>query len=94
MDDVVFSLERVFDPKGSGYSFLFGVVSGVNAIDDATVEISLKEPFTPLLDNLNVFPASIVPKALEPDPEAFAQNPIGTGPSSCRSSPKVGRSIS
>ena len=81
IDDVIFSLERVFDPKGSGYSFLFGVVAGVKAVDDATVEISLKEPFTPLLDNLNVFPASIVPKALvEPDPEAFAQNPVGTGP--------------
>jgi peptide/nickel transport system substrate-binding protein len=81
IDDVVFSLERVFDPKGSGYSFLFGVVDGVKAVDEATVQISLKEPFTPLLDNLNVFPASIVPKALvEPDPEAFAQNPIGTGP--------------
>ena len=89
MDDVVFSLERVFDPKGSGYSFLFGVVDGVKAVDEATVQISLKEPFTPLLDNLNVFPASIVPKALvEPDPEAFAQNPIGTGPSSSRSSPR------
>lgn len=81
IDDVIFSLERVFDPKGSGYSFLFGVVDGVKAVDEATVQISLKEPFTPLLDNLNVFPASIVPKALvEPDPEAFAQNPIGTGP--------------
>lgn len=81
MDDVVFSLERVFDPKGSGYSFLFGVVTGVTAVDDTRVQVALREPFTPLLDNLNVFPASIVPKALvEPDPEAFAQNPVGTGP--------------
>ncbi|MEX0816451.1 MAG: ABC transporter substrate-binding protein [Gaiellales bacterium] len=81
IDDVVFSLERVFDPKGSGYSFLFGAVEGVTAPDDATVVITLKEPFTPLLDNLNVFPASIVPKAaVEADAEAFAQNPIGTGP--------------
>jgi peptide/nickel transport system substrate-binding protein len=81
MDDVVFSLERVFDPKGSGYSFLFGTVKGVRGVDDATLEISLREPFTPLLDNLNVFPASIVPrKAVEADEEGFAQNPIGTGP--------------
>jgi peptide/nickel transport system substrate-binding protein len=81
MDDVVFSLERVFDPKGSGYSFLFGTVAGVRATDDTTLEITLKEPFTPLLDNLNVFPASIVPrKAVEVDAEGFAQNPIGTGP--------------
>lgn len=81
MDDVVFSLERVFDPKGSGYSFLFGTVAGVKAVDDTTLEIALREPFTPLLDNLNVFPASIVPrKAVEASAEGFAQNPIGTGP--------------
>lgn len=81
MDDVVFSLERVFDPAGSGYSFLFGVVLGVAAVDDTNVQVTLKEPFTPLLDNLNVFPASIVPKAaVEADAEAFAQNPVGTGP--------------
>src|SRR6266508_2096671 len=81
VDDVVFSLERVFDPKGSGYSFLFGTVAGVKAVDDTTLEIALREPFTPLLDNLNVFPASIVPrKAVEAGAEGFAQNPIGTGP--------------
>jgi peptide/nickel transport system substrate-binding protein len=81
MEDVVFSLERVFDPEGSGYSFLFGTVQGVSAVDDTNVQITLKEPFTPLLDNLNVFPASIVPKAaVEADAEAFAQNPVGTGP--------------
>jgi peptide/nickel transport system substrate-binding protein len=81
MEDVVFSLERVFDPEGSGYSFLFGPVAGVKALDDTNIQITLKEPFTPLLDNLNVFPASIVPKAaVEADAEAFAQNPVGTGP--------------
>jgi peptide/nickel transport system substrate-binding protein len=81
IDDVIFSLQRVFDPKGSGYSFLFGSVDGVKAVGDASVEITLKEPFTPLLDNLNVFPASIVPRAaVEADAEGFAQNPIGTGP--------------
>lgn len=81
MEDVVFSLERVFDPAGSGYSFLFGVVEGVAAVDDTNVQVTLREPFTPLLDNLNVFPASIVPKAaVEADAEGFAQNPIGTGP--------------
>ena len=81
MDDVVFSLERVFDPDGSGYSFLFGVVEGIAAVDDTNVQVTLREPFTPLLDNLNVFPASIVPKAaVEADAEGFAQNPIGTGP--------------
>ena len=83
IDDVVFSLERVFDPKGSGYSFLFGVVDGVKAVDEATVQVSLKEPFTPLLDNLNVFPASIVPKALvEPDLRRLRRTRSGPAPSS------------
>ena len=81
VDDVVFSLQRVFDPKGSAYSFLFGPVSSVEAPDDSTVVVTLKNAFAPLLENLNVFPASIVPRAkVEPDPEAFAQAPIGTGP--------------
>lgn len=80
-DDVVFSIARVVDPERSGWAFLFGPVDGVRKVDDKTVEISLKEPFAPLLENLNVFPASIVPqKLVEADPEGFAQNPIGTGP--------------
>lgn len=80
-DDVVFSIQRAVDPKKSGYSFLFGPVDRVRKLDDKTVEISLKQPFAPLLENLNVFPASIVPKTVvEADPSGFAQNPIGTGP--------------
>jgi peptide/nickel transport system substrate-binding protein len=80
-DDVVFSLGRAVNPKTSAYSFLFGPVSGIRALDANTVEVTLEHPFAPLLEHLNVFPASIVPKAkVEPDPEAFAQNPIGSGP--------------
>jgi peptide/nickel transport system substrate-binding protein len=84
-DDVVFSLKRAFDPKKSGYSFLFGPVTRVRKLDAKTVEIQLKEPFAPLLQNLNVFPASIVPQALvEKSATAFAQNPVGTGPFALR----------
>jgi peptide/nickel transport system substrate-binding protein len=80
-DDVAFSIQRAVDPKKSAYSFLFGPVDQVRKVDDATVEISLKQPFAPLLENLNVFPASIVPKkVVEADPDGFAQNPVGTGP--------------
>jgi len=81
VDDVVFSLKRVFDPKGSAYSFLFGPVKSVRATDNSTVEITLDGPFAPLLQNLNVFPASIVPKAkVESLGDKFAQQPTGTGP--------------
>jgi peptide/nickel transport system substrate-binding protein len=80
-DDVVFSLKRAFDPKKSGYSFLFGPVSSVKKLDAKTVEIQLKQPFAPLLQNLNVFPASIVPmKNVQASATGFAQKPIGTGP--------------
>jgi peptide/nickel transport system substrate-binding protein len=80
-DDVVFSLQRAFDPKKSGYSFLFGPVSRVKKLDASTVQVTLKTPFAPLLQNLNVFPASIVPaKVVQADEKGFAQKPIGTGP--------------
>jgi peptide/nickel transport system substrate-binding protein len=80
-DDVVFSLKRVINPKTSAYSFLFGPVTAVKALDPSTVEVTLEHPFAPLIEHLNVFPASVVPKAkVEPDPEGFAQHPIGSGP--------------
>ncbi|MDQ3890085.1 MAG: ABC transporter substrate-binding protein [Actinomycetota bacterium] len=80
-DDVVFSLRRAVNPKTSAYSFLFGPVTGVEAIDAATVRITLKHPFAPLLEHLNVFPASIVPRAMvEKNAEGFARRPVGTGP--------------
>jgi peptide/nickel transport system substrate-binding protein len=80
-EDVVFSIQRAADPKKSGYSFLFGPVSRVKKIDASTVQVTLKTPFAPLLQNLNVFPASIVPaKVVAADAKGFAQKPVGTGP--------------
>src|SRR5262245_51491577 len=80
-DDVVFSIKRAIDPKHSAYSFLFGAVSQVRKRDAKTVEIRLKTPFAPLLENLNVFPASIVPaKVVAANAKGFAQKPVGTGP--------------
>jgi peptide/nickel transport system substrate-binding protein len=83
--DVVFSLQRAINPKTSAYSFLFGPVTAVEAVDDGTVQIRLEHAFAPLAEHLNVFPASIVPKAVvEKDPDAFAQRPIGSGPFSLK----------
>ena len=80
-DDVVFSIQRASDPKHSGYSFLFGPVTAVKKLDAKTVRITLDGPFAPLLQNLNVFPASIVPKkVVEADEKGFASKPVGTGP--------------
>jgi peptide/nickel transport system substrate-binding protein len=80
-DDVVFSIQRAANPKKSGYSFLFGPVRRVRKRDAKTVQILLDGPFAPLLQNLNVFPASIVPKKLvEASEKDFAVKPIGSGP--------------
>jgi peptide/nickel transport system substrate-binding protein len=80
-DDVVFSIQRAADPKHSGYSFLFGPITRVRKVDAKTVQITLDGPFAPLLQNLNVFPASIVPKKLvESDAKGFALKPVGSGP--------------
>ncbi len=80
-DDVVFSLKRAFAPKKDAYAFLFVPVKTIRALDSHTVEIKLSHAFAPFLQNLNVFPASIVPKAkVQANPKGFAQNPVGTGP--------------
>ena len=42
--DVVWSLERVRNPKTSGFSSTFGVIKAVTALDEHTVKIELKEP--------------------------------------------------
>ena len=41
--DVVWSLDRVRSPKTSGFASTFGVISAVEAVDDHTVRVTLKE---------------------------------------------------
>lgn len=78
--DVVYSLNRV-SAAGAVYAFLFPDIAGITAEGDNTVEITLKRPYAPLIDNLSVFAAAIVPRAaVERDADAFAKAPIGTGP--------------
>jgi peptide/nickel transport system substrate-binding protein len=80
-DDVVFSLERAFNPKLDAYAFLFVPVKSMKALNSSTVQIKLAHPYAPFLQNLNVFPASIVSKAAyQANPKAFAEKPIGSGP--------------
>lgn len=41
--DVVWSLNRVRDPKTSGFASTFGVIDAVEAVDDYTVKVTLKD---------------------------------------------------
>ena len=78
--DVVFSLKRAFSPKKDAYAFLFVPVKSIRALDSHTVQVKLTHAYAPFLQNLNVFPASIVSiAAVRANPKGFAQKPIGTG---------------
>jgi len=80
-DDVVFSLHRAFAPKLDAYAFLFAPVKSIKALNSSTVQVKLTHPYAPFLQNLNVFPASIVSKAkYKANPKRFAQHPVGSGP--------------
>ncbi|MBI4014183.1 MAG: ABC transporter substrate-binding protein [Candidatus Rokubacteria bacterium] len=80
VDDVIYSLERARSEKSRWASF-FRPIEGLKAVDAQTVQVTLKEPFTPFLANLALFSASIVPKAVvEKAGDEFATKPIGSGP--------------
>src|SRR5262245_16207279 len=79
-EDVRFSLGKVMDPSAA-YGFAFEPVASVDAVDQQTVKITLKQPYTPILSALSLFSASIVEKAAyEAGPEAFGTKPVCTGP--------------
>jgi ABC-type transport system substrate-binding protein len=55
-------------------------LSGVKAIDERTVEITLGAPNTALLSLLAMPPAAIVPLEQAVDPTTFSGSAVGTGP--------------
>ena len=79
-EDVVFSLERAAG-EASNWSGFFRPITAVEAVDDRTVTVKLDKPFTPLINNLAMFSAAILPADLvESQGDAFFENPIGSGP--------------
>lgn len=95
-DDVIFSLTRILDPKiQSGAADLFSsiegaqdfregrapAVSGLQAPDRYTVQVTLREASTPFVSVLALGHAKIVPRdVVEKQGDAFGQHPVGTGP--------------
>lgn len=76
------NFDRLADPKSALYSRAdIGAFAGSRVVDPHTIEISLKEPFAPLLRNLSMTKLSIVsPAAVAKYGDVYAQNPVGTGP--------------
>lgn len=79
-EDVVFSYDRVLDPaNGSLFTTYIDFINTVTVVDEDTVQITTDYPFSLINDRLGI--VKIVPQAVvEADPEAFAANPIGSGP--------------
>jgi peptide/nickel transport system substrate-binding protein len=77
--DVVFSLTRAIDQKGS-WGFLFSPVQAVEAVNAQTVKIVMSAPFAPLLPALSTFAASIYEEAnFVAQGAAAGEHPMGTG---------------
>lgn len=76
-EDVKFSFERLMDPDaGSVWASQFEPVESVEATDDLTVTIKLKQSFGPFLSVLTAGYASILPNSPDTD---FMTEMIGTG---------------
>lgn len=76
-DDVIYSYQRITNPKspGIGASAIAVVdVAGMKKLDTYTVRIPCRSPFSSLLDLQPTFNYSIVPVGFDP------RHPVGTGP--------------
>ena len=80
--DVVFSLDRLRrNPDRFRSSWMYRDIELVEAVDQKTVRIVLREPNHLFLQFLADIHASILPEEMvRKDETAFAKNPVGTGP--------------
>lgn len=87
--DFVYSFNRLYDPKVSGaLSYVNNIdrtektnYKGFSAINDTTLTIYLKEPFSAFLSTLTMSFFSVIPyEATEFYGQDFRRNPVGTGP--------------
>jgi peptide/nickel transport system substrate-binding protein len=81
-DAVKLTWDRIMDPKMRvPLRFAVSMVKECLKIDDHTVQLKLKYPFTPLAPSLSMsLVAPISPAAIEKYGEDVRQNPVGAGP--------------
>ncbi|MCE3259816.1 MAG: ABC-type dipeptide transport system, periplasmic component [Bacteroidetes bacterium] len=87
--DFVFSFDRLFDGSISSATSLLtnidrsekSAYKGFEAVDDSTLKIYLKEPFSAFLSILTMQFFSVIPhEAIDFYKTDFRRNPVGTGP--------------
>jgi len=81
-EDVKFTYEKLIDPEvPTPYSGDFKKVKSLEILDDYTVKVTYKEPFSPGLASWGM---PIMPKHILEEEDlftsAFSRNPVGTGP--------------
>ena len=81
-NDVVFSFERALSPVGSKVQYIMNVVdeNGFEIIDDYTLIIRTKKPFTPFISYLPYIGAAIINEKYYTENPDAPSKPIGTGP--------------
>ena len=85
-EDFVYSYSRIIDPKvaSSGAWIFNDKVTGkeaFKAMNDSTLRVTLKKPFTPFLSMLTAQYCSVIPREVaEHYGKDFRNHPIGTGP--------------
>ncbi|MBN1527193.1 MAG: peptide-binding protein [Candidatus Omnitrophica bacterium] len=80
--DVEFTYKKLIDPNvKTPYSGDFERIKSLEAVDDHTVRVAYKEPFSPALSSWGMW---IMPEHLLRDEDlnrtAFSRHPVGTGP--------------
>ena len=79
---VKWSLERVLDPQvNSPQAGSLAAIDTIDAPDNTTVVLNLKDAGRPVLSNLGQRPGFVVPKsAVDKEGQDFGQKPVGSGP--------------
>jgi peptide/nickel transport system substrate-binding protein len=80
VDDIIYSLNRVKSDKNSAWADMYADIDTMQAKDPGTLVITTKKPYVPMLANLSMFGASIVPKKLGESGYDFNAKPLGSGP--------------
>jgi peptide/nickel transport system substrate-binding protein len=77
------NLERITDPatKSQKAVFLLGPYQGSEVLDEQTIQVRLREPYTPLLDGFSqVYLGIASPTALQKWGDDYQLHQVGTGP--------------
>lgn len=81
--DVVFSFKRALTPVGSKVQYIMNAIDGdgLEIVDDYTLIVRTKKPFSPLISYLPYIGASVLSeKYYTENPDTAPMNPVGTGP--------------